>query len=247
MRRRGPREFGRAMAWPAVARSYVESFERARAEHAGRLRTRLPGEDARAAPSELPGSRPRAPAAHDRSTRHPPARVLRRSALRRRLLPRRQRARAPARWRSSRTRAPRTGGRARARDALPRLREPRVQPDKRALPQLHVVLAALDREPAARRTATGARSGRSARSSGGPRVRAGRASAATSSRARCPPLVRFTSPRAWAFALLGIDEYLRAFQGDSERAGRADAARGAAVRSVPAKREQPTGRGSRTA
>jgi hypothetical protein len=25
----------------------------------------------------------------------------------------------------------------------------------------------------------------------------------------------FTSPRAWAFALLGIDEYLRAFQGDS--------------------------------
>jgi len=25
----------------------------------------------------------------------------------------------------------------------------------------------------------------------------------------------FTSPRAWAFALLGIDEYLRAFEGDS--------------------------------
>jgi glycosyltransferase involved in cell wall biosynthesis len=30
-----------------------------------------------------------------------------------------------------------------------------------------------------------------------------------------PPLTRFTSPRAWAYALLGIDEYLRAFQGDS--------------------------------
>src|SRR6185295_14526622 len=29
-----------------------------------------------------------------------------------------------------------------------------------------------------------------------------------------PPLAAFTSPRAWAFALLGIDEYLRAFQGD---------------------------------
>jgi hypothetical protein len=30
-----------------------------------------------------------------------------------------------------------------------------------------------------------------------------------------PALPTFTSPRAWAFALLGIDEYLRAFQGDS--------------------------------
>jgi hypothetical protein len=30
-----------------------------------------------------------------------------------------------------------------------------------------------------------------------------------------PAVSRFTSPRAWAFALLGIDEYLRAFQGDS--------------------------------
>ena len=28
-------------------------------------------------------------------------------------------------------------------------------------------------------------------------------------------ITAFTSPRAWAFALLGIDEYLRAFQGDS--------------------------------
>lgn len=30
-----------------------------------------------------------------------------------------------------------------------------------------------------------------------------------------PAVSEFTSPRAWAFALLGIDEYLRAFQGDS--------------------------------
>jgi len=30
-----------------------------------------------------------------------------------------------------------------------------------------------------------------------------------------PAVTRFTSPRAWAYALLGIDEYLRAFQGDS--------------------------------
>jgi glycosyltransferase involved in cell wall biosynthesis len=34
-------------------------------------------------------------------------------------------------------------------------------------------------------------------------------------RAALPPIETFTSPRAWAFALLGIDEHLRAFQGDS--------------------------------
>jgi len=30
-----------------------------------------------------------------------------------------------------------------------------------------------------------------------------------------PAVTKFTSPRAWAYVLLGIDEYLRAFQGDS--------------------------------
>jgi glycosyltransferase involved in cell wall biosynthesis len=33
--------------------------------------------------------------------------------------------------------------------------------------------------------------------------------------AALPSVSDFTSPRAWAFALLGIDEYLRAFEGDS--------------------------------
>jgi len=33
--------------------------------------------------------------------------------------------------------------------------------------------------------------------------------------AALPVVSSFTSPRAWAFTLLGIDEYLRAFQGDS--------------------------------
>ncbi|WP_145064036.1 glycosyltransferase family 4 protein [Engelhardtia mirabilis] len=33
--------------------------------------------------------------------------------------------------------------------------------------------------------------------------------------AALPVLSEFTSPRAWAFALLGLEEYLRAFQGDS--------------------------------
>ncbi len=35
-----------------------------------------------------------------------------------------------------------------------------------------------------------------------------------------PAVTSFTSPRAWAFALLGIDEYLKAFQGDSAAAAR---------------------------
>lgn len=41
--------------------------------------------------------------------------------------------------------------------------------------------------------------------------------------ASLPAVMNFTSPRAWAFALLGIDEYLRAFQGDRnvEATGRA--------------------------
>jgi glycosyltransferase involved in cell wall biosynthesis len=30
-----------------------------------------------------------------------------------------------------------------------------------------------------------------------------------------PPIIDFSSPRAWAYGLLGIDEYLRAFEGDS--------------------------------
>ena len=33
--------------------------------------------------------------------------------------------------------------------------------------------------------------------------------------AAMPAVTTFTSPRAWAYVLLGIDEYLRAFQGDS--------------------------------
>jgi glycosyltransferase involved in cell wall biosynthesis len=33
--------------------------------------------------------------------------------------------------------------------------------------------------------------------------------------AALPAVTRFTSPRAWAYVLLGIDQYLRAFQGDS--------------------------------
>ena len=40
--------------------------------------------------------------------------------------------------------------------------------------------------------------------------------------AASPAVSTFTSPRAWAYALLGFDEYLRAFQGDSTAAARRD-------------------------
>jgi glycosyltransferase involved in cell wall biosynthesis len=44
--------------------------------------------------------------------------------------------------------------------------------------------------------------------------------------AACPVVTSFTSPRAWSYALLGIDEYLKAFQGDSlAEARRAELAR----------------------
>ena len=36
----------------------------------------------------------------------------------------------------------------------------------------------------------------------------------------CPVATSFTSPRAWGYALLGIEEYLKAFQGDSVAAAR---------------------------
>ncbi|MHB8419905.1 MAG: glycosyltransferase family 4 protein [Myxococcales bacterium] len=52
---------------------------------------------------------------------------------------------------------------------------------------------------------------------------------------------RFTSPRAWAYALLGIDEYLRAFQGDSavESLGAELAARLLALFRAASTREWP--------
>jgi glycosyltransferase involved in cell wall biosynthesis len=47
-------EHGRAMLWPAVAQSYLQSFERARAEHAQRLRTAFRARTLATRPAELP-------------------------------------------------------------------------------------------------------------------------------------------------------------------------------------------------
>ena len=68
----------------------------------------------------------------------------------------------------------------------------------------------------------GGRCGRSARSSDARAIPAGKVWPAISSTPRMPAVTAFTSPRAWAYALLGIDEYLRAFQGDSTVEARRD-------------------------
>ncbi|HEY2322324.1 MAG TPA: glycosyltransferase family 4 protein [Thermoanaerobaculia bacterium] len=47
-------EHGRAMLWPAVAHSYLQSFERARAEHGQRLRTAFRARTLATRPAELP-------------------------------------------------------------------------------------------------------------------------------------------------------------------------------------------------
>ena len=141
---------------------------------------------------------------------------VQRAALRGRLLPRRQRARAAAddaaRGRGHR----RPAGRARARVALPRLREPRVQPPSADASGTSCRTRGTGIEERGSEDshgralwALGTVVGRSARSGPAePRRR-------SSSTPRCRRCSTFTSPRAWAFALLGIDEYLRAFQGDS--------------------------------
>jgi len=47
-------DYGQNMRWPAVAQSYVESFERARTEHADRLRTRFQARTLSKRPAALP-------------------------------------------------------------------------------------------------------------------------------------------------------------------------------------------------
>src|SRR5437773_6423888 len=46
--------YGRAMLWPAVAQSYLQSFERARGEHEQRLRTTFHATTLASRPAELP-------------------------------------------------------------------------------------------------------------------------------------------------------------------------------------------------
>ena len=95
---------------------------RARAEHTRRRRTSFQAQTLATRPADLPEINLEAPPGHDRRHGHAAARHLQRAALRRRLLPRRQRARAAAddAPRGRGHRRPERG--ARARVALPRVR-----------------------------------------------------------------------------------------------------------------------------
>jgi glycosyltransferase involved in cell wall biosynthesis len=207
-------EYGRAMAWPAVARRYVETFERARQEHSSRLRTVFQAKTVDKRPAVLP----------DVNLDH----VVRMSDTTGIL----QHA-----WFS----VPRyddgycVDDNARALLLATVIEDAGVE-DARAVRALatrylafvsHAYNAETGRfrnmmsysrrwlddrgsEDSHGRSlwALGAVVGRS----GDP----GTQSLAGSLFDRALPAVDgFTSPRAWAYALLGIDEYLRAFQGDS--------------------------------
>ena len=155
---------GRSMLWPAVARALPRRASRARVrEHAERLRARSSRRQTLARrPAELPELNLEHLRAHDRRHRPAAARDLQRAALRRRLLPRRQRAGAAADGAASRTPAPRTGMRcARSRRATSRSCTPRST-RRRAGSATSCPTAALGRGAAGRRTATAAPSGRSA-------------------------------------------------------------------------------------
>ena len=164
--------YGRDMRWPAVARALRREL-RARARRArrsaGARRSRR--RRSRARPPSCPSSTSSTCALHDRRHRHPAARHLQRAALRRRLLPRRQRARAPADDAASRTRAPRTS-RPSARSASRYLAfvQPRLRRASAAASATSCPTRDTGSRSAARRTATGARSGRSAPSSAAPRI-----------------------------------------------------------------------------
>ena len=178
--------YGRDMAWPSVARSYVASLERAGASTPSGGGPRFTPRPWPRAPGRPAGAQPGAPPVHDRRHRHAAARGLRRAALRGRLLPGRQRARAAADGRCWRRRAPTSGRAVRAAGlALPGLRQPRLQPGLRAFPELHDLRTHAGSKTAARRTATGARCGRSAPWSAAPTTRAAGAWAATCFTPRC--------------------------------------------------------------
>ena len=128
--------------------------------------------------------------------------------------------------------------RPRARVALPRLRRATRSTSDRAVPQLHDLFAPWLDEPGSDDShgralwALGAVVGRSADPGR-------RGLGARSSTRRSRRDAALTSPRAWAYALLGIDEYLRAFQGDSNVQSMRARARGQAARIASASRRAP--------
>ena len=207
--------FGREMIWPKVARRYMESFERARAERRHFAPPGFPVKPLDKRPGELPplkldhlrhmtdetGMLQHAiftvPNYREGYTTDDNARALMVSAL----------LEVAGRQRGLRTGVP-----------LPGLPLVRFQRRDRALSQLHGLPAQLARKTAVRTTATAARCGRWAPCLGHANTPALQSMAGWLFEQALPTILDTTSPRAWAFALIGIHEYLRRFAGD-RRAG----------------------------
>jgi glycosyltransferase involved in cell wall biosynthesis len=213
-------EFGRDMRWPAVARRYVESFEHARAEHADHRRTAFQAKTLAKRPAELPAvdlTHVRLMSDQTGMLQHAAFNVPRyedgyclddnaRALLLMALVedggsddPTLVRALA-ARYLAF-VRHAFNPERARFRNFMSYAREWQEECGSedshgRALWALGTIVGRSE-DP-----------GR--QSLGGELFHAA-----------LPSVGAFTSPRAWAFALLGIDEYLRAFHGDSNVQGMA--------------------------
>ncbi|HEY1554020.1 MAG TPA: glycosyltransferase family 4 protein [Kofleriaceae bacterium] len=190
--------YGVDKLWPTVAGAYVASFERACDEHRQHDRKKFHAQTLVARAAELPDVNFEHLSLFDRSHRHPPARRLQRAQLRRRLLPRRQRACPAAHGTRRGQRDRRSEARTRADVAIPRVREARVRAQEPALPQLHVLRETLGRAGRLRRLPRprdlGSRSGR------GPIERSG----ATESRRCAIPSRRYTGTRAVEPAGVGV-------------------------------------------
>jgi len=207
--------YGRSMEWPAVARSYVETFERARVEHGERLRTAFTAKTLDRRPAVLP----------DLNLDHLKRMTDSTGILQHALFD-----------------VPRYGDgyclddNARALLLVTLVEDGGTLEDLRAVRALATrylafVSHAFDMESGRFRNvmsfsrrwieqqgsedshgralwALGAVVGRS--------EEPGRRSLAGNLfHAALPAVLRFSSPRAWAYALLGVDEYLRAFHGDT--------------------------------
>jgi glycosyltransferase involved in cell wall biosynthesis len=208
------KEYGRAMAWPAVARSYVETFERAHVDHARRLRTVFQAKTVDKRPAVLP----------DANLEHVERMSDATGILQHALF-------SVPRFEDGYC----LDDNARALLLMTLIEDAGAEDAKvvRALATRYLAFVshAFNEERGRFRNlmsysrrwleesgsedshgralwALGAVVGRS----GEP----GRQSLGGSLFHRALPAVhRFTSPRAWAYTLLGIDEYLHAFQGDS--------------------------------
>ncbi len=184
------------MLWPAVARRLHRELRAGahEAHGAGCARCSSASTLARR-PVDLPELEPRSPAAHDRRHRHPAARDLRRAALRGRLLPRRQRARAPA------DDALEDAGSDEHADRCARWRRATSPSCSHAFNRetgrfrnFMSYCAPLDRGRAAPRTATAARCGRSAPWSAARAIRAGSSLAGQLFHAALPALAGVHEP-----------------------------------------------------